>query len=152
MTFNVELIDELRKRANVSYEEAKDALEKCNGDLVEALIYLEKQSKVKNNEDTGFFAAIKKLIKKGNATKFIIRKKEDVILSLPATIVVIVTVVAPYVTLGALILALITGHRFKFKGKDGEPSKVNETLDKISNVVDDAKKKFNEDGNSKTSN
>ena len=42
MSVNLELIDELRKRANVSYEDARDALEKCNGDMVEALIYLEK--------------------------------------------------------------------------------------------------------------
>ncbi|MDF2503347.1 DUF4342 domain-containing protein [Clostridium sp.] len=148
MSVKVELIDELRKRANVSYEEAKDALEKFNGDLVEALIYLEKQNKVKNNEDSGFFATIKKIIKKGNSTKFIVRKKDNIILSLPVTIVVISTIIAPYITVIGLILALITGHRFKFKGTKGEATKVNETLDKISNAVDTAKKSFNENADS----
>lgn len=38
MSFNLNQIDELKKRANVSYEDAKDALEKCNGDLIEALM------------------------------------------------------------------------------------------------------------------
>ncbi|AGK96296.1 DUF4342 domain-containing protein [Clostridium pasteurianum] len=151
MSVKVELIDELRKRANVSYEEAKEALEKCNGDLVEALIYLEKQNKVKSDEGSSFFNIIKKIIKKGNTTKFIIKKKDNIILSLPVTIVVIITVFAPYVAVPGLILALITGHRFRFKGKNGEPAKVNETLDKISNVVDTAKKKFNEDTDSQSS-
>lgn len=152
MSVKVELIDELRKRANVSYEEAKEALEKCNEDLVEALIYLEKQNKVKSDEGSSFFNIIKKIIKKGNTTKFIIKKKDNIILSLPVTIVAIITVFAPYVAVPGLILALITGHRFRFKDKNGEPAKVNETLDKISNVVDTAKKKFNEDTDSQGSN
>lgn len=152
MSVKVELIDELRKRANVSYEEAKEALEKCNGDLVEALIYLEKQNKVKADEGSSFFNTIKKLIKKGNATKFIIRKKDNIILSLPVTVALIVTVFAPHVTVVGIILALITGHRFRFKSEKGDNTKVNETLDKISNVVDTAKKKFNEDTNSQTTN
>ena len=43
METTLEKIDEVRKRANVSYGEAKEALESCNGDVVEALIYLEKE-------------------------------------------------------------------------------------------------------------
>ena len=37
----LEQIDLIMKRANVTYTEAKEALEKCGGDTVEALIYLE---------------------------------------------------------------------------------------------------------------
>jgi NACalpha-BTF3-like transcription factor len=46
MAVSLELIEILRERANISYEEAKEALEKCNNDVVEALIYLEKQDKI----------------------------------------------------------------------------------------------------------
>ena len=35
-----EKVDMLRERANVSYEEAKNALEKSNGDVLEAMILL----------------------------------------------------------------------------------------------------------------
>ncbi|EQB88870.1 hypothetical protein M918_22970 [Clostridium sp. BL8] len=45
MTVRLENIDEVRRRANVSYEDAKAALEMCNDDLVEALVYLERQKK-----------------------------------------------------------------------------------------------------------
>lgn len=45
MSISIEQIDLLRKRANVGYKEAKEALEKCNGDIVEALSYLEEQNK-----------------------------------------------------------------------------------------------------------
>lgn len=82
MTVGLELIEMLRERANVSYEEAREALEKCNNDIVEALIYLEKQNKIKtppsdNNCTSGFWATVKKLVKSCNETKFIISKNEQ---------------------------------------------------------------------------
>ncbi|WP_026882662.1 DUF4342 domain-containing protein [Clostridium akagii] len=145
MTVKLELIDELKRRANVSYEEARDALEKTNGDMVEALIYLEKQNKVNQEKESNFFTIVKKIIKKGNRTKFIVRKAETTILSLPVTAVVIITVVAPYVTVIGLIVALLTGYKIKFQGKNGEEMKVNETIDKVTNIVDKAKESFTED-------
>lgn len=151
MAVKLELIDELRKRANVSYEDAKDALEKCNGDIVEALIYLEKQNKTKTEDNCGtctgksFFDKIKKLIKKGNNTKFILRKGENIVLSLPVTVVVIFAIIPPHITIWALIIALITGHRIKFQGKNGEDMAINKKFEKVSDVVDNAKKKIVED-------
>ncbi|MBC8060632.1 MAG: DUF4342 domain-containing protein [Clostridiaceae bacterium] len=151
MTINLEQIDELRKRTNASYEDAKKSLEECNGDMVEALIYLEKHKKIKPEEKTAtdnfgdFILGVKRIIKKGNQTKFIIKKGDSIILSLPVTIVVIVTVIAPYITVLALILAILTGHRIKFQGKNGEDMKVNETLDKVSDSVVNLKKKLVED-------
>ena len=74
MNINLEQIDELRKRTNVSYQDAKKALEECNGDILEALIYLEKAKKVKPEEKdatdhlNNFMQAIKKIIKRGNET------------------------------------------------------------------------------------
>ena len=144
MTIKLELIDELKRRANVSYEEARDALEKTSGDMVEALIYLEKQNKVNEEKESSFLTTVKKIIKKGNNTKFNIRKGQNTILSLPVTAVVIITVVAPYVTVIGLIVALLTGHKIKFQGKNGEEMKVNETIDKVTNIVDKAKESFTE--------
>ena len=39
----LEMIDALRVKADVSYEEAKDVLELAGGDLLDAIILLEKQ-------------------------------------------------------------------------------------------------------------
>ena len=41
----IEQVEKLQARANVSIEEAKDALENCDGDILEALIQLEKEGK-----------------------------------------------------------------------------------------------------------
>lgn len=43
-----EQIEKLKQRANVSYDEAKQALEKCNGDILDALILLENQNQYQN--------------------------------------------------------------------------------------------------------
>lgn len=40
-------VERLRERANVSYEEAKAALEAANGDLLDAMVLLERQGKTR---------------------------------------------------------------------------------------------------------
>lgn len=149
MSIRIEDVDELRKRANVSYEDATDALEKCNGNMLEALIYLEKQNKVKTSEGEcgNLFHKIGQIIKKGNNTLMIFKKGERVVVSLPVTIAVLITVFAPYISLIGVILALFTGHRIRFEGKNVESNKVNNALEKVSDMVDSAKKKLTEDVN-----
>lgn len=149
MTVRLENIDELRRRTNVSYEVAKDALEKCNDDLLEALVYLEKENMIRPNaarqHKSSLWTKFKKLIRKGNTTKFVIHKKEATLLSIPVTLAVIIAVVVPHVTFFGLIAALILGYRIRFEGKDVEFKKVNDMLSKVSETVDDAKRKFTED-------
>ena len=43
----IEKVERLREKANVSYEEAKEALEQSGGDLLDAIVLLERQGKVK---------------------------------------------------------------------------------------------------------
>ena len=72
-------------------------------------------------------------------------KKDKIILSLPVTIVVIITVIAPYISIPGILLAMLTGHRIKFQGKNGDDMKVNETLNKVSDTVNNVKRKIMED-------
>lgn len=44
---HLEKVEKLKQRANVSYEEAKAALEECDWDMLEAIVLLEHQGKVK---------------------------------------------------------------------------------------------------------
>ena len=50
----MEKVERLRAHANVSYEEARDALEQAQGDLLDAMVYLERQGKVKQPEQSSF--------------------------------------------------------------------------------------------------
>lgn len=49
-----EKVEKLRERASVTYEEAKDALNKANGDLLDAMVLLEQQGKATRPEVSTF--------------------------------------------------------------------------------------------------
>ena len=50
----IEKVERLREKANVTYEEAKAALEQTNGDLLDAMVLLERQGKVKEPAQSTF--------------------------------------------------------------------------------------------------
>ena len=52
-----EMIEKLRERADISYEEARDVMEQANGDLLEALVLLEKQGKLSRPKAAAAHAA-----------------------------------------------------------------------------------------------
>ena len=115
---------------------------------------MEKQNKIKsgaaNQKEYSLWDKIKKLIKKGNETRFIVKKRDNIVLSMPVTAAVIITIIVPYIVGAALIIALITGHRLKFEGKNTDTTKVNEVLNKVSDTVDTAKRKLAETENNET--
>ena len=52
----LEKVEKLREKANVTFAEAKEALDKSNGDILDALIYLESQGKATVPAAGGFYA------------------------------------------------------------------------------------------------
>ena len=46
----LEKVEKIREKTGVSYEDAKGALEACNNDLLDAIVYLEKLGKIKAPE------------------------------------------------------------------------------------------------------
>lgn len=51
----IEQVEKLREKANVTYDEAKTALEASGGDLLDALIYLERNGKVQPPPNDGYY-------------------------------------------------------------------------------------------------
>ena len=54
----LEKVEKLREKANVSFSEAKEALAAANGDILDALIYLERQGKATVPAGGGFFSGV----------------------------------------------------------------------------------------------
>ena len=97
-------IDEVVKRTNCSYENAKLALEKNNGDVLEAIIYIEQNKKGSNDSEMkkkgeDILNEIKKIIDMGNVTKLTIKRKEEIILNIPITAGAVGVIIAPFLTL-----------------------------------------------------
>jgi hypothetical protein len=53
----LEQVERLKEKANVSFEDAKAALEAADGDLLDALIYLEKQGKTAPPPGGGYYSS-----------------------------------------------------------------------------------------------
>ena len=149
----LEKIDIIKERTGVSYTEAKEALENCDGDVVNALIYIEakeqKKSPVFNMDEMyttkdEFFAWIKDVIRKGNVSRVRIKKDEKVVVDIPVNAGIAAGLVGLYMPalIGIGILtAVITKVTIEITKEDGTVEVVN-TI--IKNTVDEVKEKFNE--------
>ena len=147
MKVTLEQIDELRKRANVGFKEAKDALEMFDCDLVDALTYLEGQKKIKTDGTSGtdVIGKIKKLIAKGNKIKLKISKNDSTIINLPITLVIIVGIILFPFFVASMVLAVITSCKIRLVKDNGEDCCINKHIEKVSNVVNDAAQKVTDE-------
>ena len=115
---NLEQIDLIMQRANVTYNEAKEALEACNGDIVEALLYLEKADKIKKAPASHNCDSFKSFIGKLNATRFILHKGERTYMDIPLTIAILAIILCCHISIVALVIALILGVKINIKGEN----------------------------------
>jgi hypothetical protein len=142
MTIDIKLIDEMRKRTNCSYQEAKELLEKHNGDLIEAIVEFEKKQGPhayytgSSNHGSTFGIRAKRLLHKGNVTRFTIEKGEETFLNIPMSILILILLITMpifwfYIILVAVIYVL--GYKIRIKKNVGQTVEINEVIDELSN-------------------
>jgi len=137
----LEKIELVKDRTGVSYKEAKEALETANGNVVDAIIYVEERidgSAPKSRTIDNMIAKIKEAVKKGNVTKLTISKNDEMLLNLPVNIGIIGTVLFPWAGLAAAIAALGTKCEVNLVKDDGEVVSISE---KVDSGIDSAKTK-----------
>ena len=131
-TITLEQIDLIMQRANVSYSEAKEALETCGGDIVEALLYLEKCERIQTKKTTSSSTdKVTSFIDKLNATTFVMKKKERTFVNIPLSIALIAIILCFHVSIVAIIIALIFGVRISITGENDIAEKINSTIDTL---------------------
>ena len=130
-TITLEQVDLIMQRANVSYAEAKAALEQCNGDVVEALLYLEKAEKIQTQKTTTSTDKITSFIDKLNATTFIMKKKERTYVNVPLSVALIAIILCFHVSILAIVIALIFGVKISIIGENDIANKINSTIDDL---------------------
>ena len=153
-----EKVDALRERANVGYEEAKSALERSNGDVLEAMIFLEREGKTSKsgseNVNTGsasektcckgtgksFGEKLKALIHKSTVNYLVIDRNDERILRVPILATVLMLIVLTPITITALVVSLFLGCRYSFEGQD-EMKKANEVCTKAADLAEQVKDK-----------
>ena len=158
----IESIDAVYQRIpNATYLEAKEALQECDGDVVEAIILLESKkggnttSKVKKTVEDVFGkdgdeikSQLKELLRKSSVIRVIVEKNGKIIMNIPLTVGVVGLALGPLVTLVGLSAAVIGKFNIKVQNEDdgttvdlGEltEEKLNILKDMITNAAKDVK-------------
>ncbi len=157
----LEKIDIIRERTGVTYAEAKEALENCEGNVVDALIYIEETEKsTKDSMYTTkdeFVDWLKDLVRKGNVTRIKIRREDRTVLDIPVNAGIAATLTAlvwpPLIAIGILtaVFTKLSIEIIKDDGsvevvdkiiKSGVKSTVSDVKDKVFNAASSVKDKF----------
>jgi len=134
MEITLEKIDTIRERTGVSYKEAKEALQACNGEVVDALVYLEQAQKEGKWTETITVAGsevvdkVKDLIRKGNIAKIRIKKDDKVLLDIPVTAGAIGTLLAPQLAAIGTVVALISKCTLEIERANKETVNLNKMM------------------------
>src|SRR6056297_720103 len=137
MDKKMDIIDEIVKRTDASYKEAKEAYEKSDEDLLNAIIYLEEKKGKKTLKDDDVLEELKSLVKDVNGTKIIVKKGEETVLNLPVTAGAIGLVLAPLLSIGGLTVAMLSKYEITIISKEGKEYNLNEKFK-------ESKKKYTE--------
>lgn len=129
----LEQIDLLMDRAKVSYTDAKEALENANGDILEALLWLEHNKKVSSSEkkENDVMDKFGNFIEKLNKTRFKMHKGSITYVNISLTLALILIVFTLHISIIGLLLSLICGVRIELEGDNEIAEKVNASMDKI---------------------
>ena len=167
MTITLEQVEKLREKANVSFEEAKRALEQTDGDLLEALILLEHEGKTApvwggsystNSQGAGynradnrakhaegcknFFGAIGRfltsVITVGGENYLDIYRNGQLVLSISVLAFVLLLLVGFWCILPLMLIGLFFKFSYQIRGKELGNDKVNEVLGKTADAFQKA--------------
>ena len=159
---NLEMVELLRDKAGISYEEAKEVLEQSNWDPLEAVLLLEKQGRTPpggkrystkdvheeprpraREEHRGAKYAVNqlgqiigKLVRTGNANQFVIARSDRELLSLPVTAFAVILLFTFWFSLVALAVGLFCGLRYSFRGPNLGKQSINDAMDRAADMAE----------------
>lgn len=166
-SITIEMVDKVMERVpSASYKEVKEALVHSDGDILEAIIYLEENSgaikakkKVedffeKSKEDAEevrksteekigkdveeLKAQLKELFAKSNRVRVVVEKEGKIIMNIPFTVGVIGIAMMPLLTILGLSAAVLSKYRIKIQNEaDGETVDLGELNEEKATVLKD---------------
>lgn len=154
-----ELVEKLREKANVSYEDAKRALEASDWDLLDAMVLLENEGRVPPQEKAPFTTRreprpkasdaddsvrgvlrrltdmLVSLINRAGKIDVVLSRHGKTVLALPLIAVILLVLFVGWVAIPAIVVGLFFGFRYALRG-DGISDKVNQAMDRMANAAD----------------
>lgn len=166
-SITIEMVDKVMERVpSASYKEVKEALVHSDGDILEAIIYLEENSgaikakkKVedffeKSKEDAEevrknteekigkdveeLKSQLKELFAKSNRVRVVVEKEGKIIMNIPFTVGVLGIAMMPLLTILGLSAAVLSKYRIKIQNEaDGETVDLGELNEEKATVLKD---------------
>ncbi len=143
----LEKVERLREHANVTYEEAKAALEQANDDLLDAMVILEKQGKVgapeaktysTSYEEQKQYLSVQEKVEEQNRaysfgqtvkgifiiikdfvlhTNFLITREGKVVFNMPTWALALIVLLTAEVSIPVMLIAMLFKVRYHFEGE-----------------------------------
>jgi len=156
----IEQVEKVVKHTGVTYQEAKEALEVTEGNVLEAIINIEKRrgetkqsantsqnrqeertQREESNSDSldQFVEWVKRWVHRGTINKLEVVRNKKVVLALPVLVFIILVLFVFWVTVPLLIISLFFGYGYRFSGPDLEKTKVNDAVQMASEATIKAK-------------
>lgn len=145
----LEKVDMVIERTRTSYEMAKNALEATDGDVLEAIIYIEKLRKQCEEEATNespmtmdeLKAWFKEIVEKGNVTRIKIKKDNVELIDIPVNAGIamgVIAVIMPAILAAGVIAAIATKITIEITKEDGSVEVINKY---VADITSDVKNK-----------
>lgn len=164
---NFEMVEKLREKANVSYEEARAALEASNWDLLDAVLLLEQEGKISESSCTystreeeepehtarrnsaglrGAFRwlgkTLRRLLQIGNGNSLVVSRHGEEIFSLPITVCVVLLFCSVWTVLILMGVSLFFGVRYCFRGPNLGKDSINNVMDRAANAAENIREEI----------
>ncbi|MBR2572295.1 MAG: DUF4342 domain-containing protein [Clostridia bacterium] len=165
-----EMAEKLSEKLGVSMEEATEALEACEWEMLDAALLLEKehgtaQQKTYSTRDgideekqeqktagekrrnvvRALGAVLKSILDFGNRNRFEVRKDDRVVMEMPVTVLVLLVIFLVWVSVPLLIIGLFANYRYSFSGAELGRESVNSAMDKAAEVAEKVKEEVTGD-------
>lgn len=152
MEITLEKVDKVIERTGASYKEAKEALEITDGNVLDAIIYLEENLQNSESEyeyekaEKGqtieeFKNWLKELINKGNVSRIKIKKDDEVLVDVPVNAGIaaaVIGIIVPPVLAFGVIAAVATKVTIEITRTDGSVEVVNQYISKATEDISKA--------------
>ena len=162
MDITLERVERLREKADVSYAQAKEALEYSGGDLLDALIYLEEEGAIPRPEGGCYSTRGEQPMM--NPGELIAREEQEMpqkeslfrrlrlwllenelevwhkgnpVTSMPILILILLLILAAWAVVPIGIVSMFFGCRFRFSGPDLDREDLNSTMDEGAGTAND---------------
>ena len=140
-----EKVEQLVKVTGVSFEDAKNAIRACDGNIVDAMVYLEKLGKINKNAKQSTTTSAEEKCKKAiedvkvPAGKFVnymtknklsVKKGDETVATVPVGAAAVLGCMAAPVAVPAAFLSMMFGYEYSLSGEANNDG-ANKVVDKV---------------------